>query len=165
MFVHLTHESRLKKILRVGINKLRKFQNGERGLYAMPVTRNFYVSHQWLRELKRGEHRGGGPIVGIYFRIPDEEIITVGHFNQAHQKMTAAQAVATISSNIPAEGFEVIIYRKISASEIHRSRELPQVIGWRYYPEAHGKKPCGCPYCQRGQYGGRKLIAEYERDF
>ena len=159
MFVHLTPESRVKNIRRNGIGRLRKLQNGERGIFAMPVTRNFYVSHQWLRELKRGR---SGPIVGVYFRIDDGEPVSIGHYNQAHQSMTAAEAVAAIMSSESPEGFEVIVPRRIEASEIHRVRELPQVVGWRYYPQAHGRKPCGCPFCQRGQYGARKLREEYE---
>ncbi|MDB5341018.1 MAG: hypothetical protein JWN70_6637 [Planctomycetaceae bacterium] len=160
MFVHLTVESRAQNILRNGIGRLRKLQNGERGIFAMPVTRNFYVSHQWLRELKRGK---SGPMVGIYFRIDDGEQVSIGHYNQAHQQMTAAEASAEIMSSKTPEGFEVIIARRIAASEIHRVRKLPQVVGWRYYPQSHGKKPCGCPFCQRGDFGSRKLRDEYER--
>ena len=63
------------------------------------------------------------------------------------------------------EGYEVVVPRKITKTEIHRWRGLSQVLGWRYYPEAHGKKPCGCPYCQKGEYGGRKLREEYEKSF
>ena len=160
MFVHLTPESRVKNIRRNGIGRLRKLYNGDRGIFAMPVTRNFYVSHQWLRELKRSG--GGGPMVGVYFRIADDELVSVGHYNQSHQDMTAAQAVAEIMSHPSPEGFEVFIRRRIDASEIHRCRELPQVVGWRYYPQSHGRKPCGCPFCQRGQYGAKKLREDYE---
>ncbi len=160
MFVHLTLESRVKHIRRNGISRLRKMHDGERGIFAMPVTHDFYVSHQWLRELKRGR---SGLIVGIYFRIDDSEIVSIGHYNQSHQSMTAAQAVAEIMASDAAEGFEVIVRRKIEASEIHRVRELPQIVGWRYSPKSHGQKPCGCPFCQRGQYGAKKLRAEYER--
>ena len=160
MFVHLSPESRVSNIRRNGISRLRKLANGQRGVFAMPVTRNFYVSHQWLRELKR---KGGGSIAGVYFRIDDDEVVSIGHYNQAHQQMTAAEAVGAVMSTPSPEGFEVIIGRKILASEIHRVRELPQIVGWRYYPTSHGKKPCGCPFCQRGEYGGRKLRDEYEK--
>lgn len=160
LFVHLTPEKQVKSIRRNGITRLRNHAvAGERGVFAMPVTRNFYVSHQWLRELKR---RGQGAIAAIYFRVPDDEIVWLGHYNQAHQRMTAVEATAVIHDAAPAEGFEVIIPRRIEANEIHRVRMLPQVIGWRYYPGAHGKRPCGCSYCQRGQYGARRLRDEYE---
>jgi hypothetical protein len=150
MFVHLAPEKRLKSIVRNGISRLRKLRSGIRGVFAMPVMRNFYVSHQWLRELKR---RGQGPIAGIYFRMPDDEIVWLGHYNQPHQQMTAAEAAAAIQTAQPAEGFEVIIPRRVLSKEIHRARKLPQVVGWRYYPASHGKRPCGCPVCQPGEYG------------
>lgn len=161
IFVHLTAEKNVKSILRNGISRLRTHRAGMAGIFAMPVTRNFFVSHQWLRELKR---RGRGPIAGIYFRIPDDEVVWIGHYNQAHRKMTAAEAAATIHKAERAEGFEVIIPRRIEAKEIHRVRRLPQVVGWRYYPGAHGKRPCGCPFCQRGLYGARRLRDQYESE-
>jgi len=162
MFVHLTVEKQVKPILRNGITRLRKSRmTGQSGIYAMPVTRNFYISHQWLRELKR---RGRGPIAGVYFRVPDDEIVWLGHYNQAHQQMTAAEATAAVDDAGPAEGFEVIIPRRIEKKEIHRVRMLPQVVGWRFYPGAHGRRPCGCPYCQRGEYGARRLRERYESE-
>lgn len=161
MFVHLTPESRIALIRRNGIGRLRR-PIGSRpgGIFAMPVTRNFYVSHQWLRELRRG---GKGTIAGVYFRIPDDELVWVGHYNQSHQCMSAAESVATMIAQSDREGFEVIIPRRIKAAEIQRIRLLPQVVGWRYFPGAHGKRPCGCPFCQRGLYGARRLREEYER--
>ena len=159
MFVHLTAEKQLKSILRNGISRLRRQRGGIRGIFAMPVTRNFYVSHQWLRELKR---RGQRPIAGVYFRIPDDETVWVGHYNQAHRKMAAAEATVAIQEAQPAEGFEVIVPRRIAAKEIHRVRRLPQILDWRYYPGSHGKRPCGCAFCQRGRYGARRLRDKYE---
>src|SRR5579871_465899 len=92
MFVHLAPESQVARIRRVGIGRLRKGV-GERpgGVFAVPVTRSFFISHQWLRELKR---RGQGAIAGVYFRIPDDESVWVGHYGQAHREMTAAGAAA-----------------------------------------------------------------------
>ena len=69
MFVHLAPESRVALIRRNGISRLRRGRGDfPKGVFAVPVTRSFYVSHQWLRELRR---RNRGPIAGIYFRIPD----------------------------------------------------------------------------------------------
>jgi hypothetical protein len=101
--------------------------------------------------------------VGVYFRVRNAERVLVGHYNQAHQAMTAAEAVAAIAASDTAEGFQVIVPRKIAAREIHRVRRLPQVVGWRYFPKSHGRKPCGCPFCQRGLYGARKLREAYEK--
>lgn len=78
MFVHLAPEKSIKRILRNGISRLRKKAGFPQGVFAMPVTRNFYVAHQWLRELKR---RGQGPIAAVYFRIPDESTVWVGHYS------------------------------------------------------------------------------------
>jgi hypothetical protein len=160
MFVHLTPEKNLKAVLRNGISRLRKRSDQPHGIYAMPVTRNYFISHQWLRELKR---RGRGSIIGIYFRVSDDETILVGHYGQAYQQMTAAEAVALIMKAENKEGFEVIIPRRIDAKEIHRFKSIPQIVGWRYYPRANSKKPfCSCSYCQRGNYGARKLRERYE---
>ena len=160
MFVHLTAEKNVKRILRNGISRLRRMTNTPHGIFAMPVTRNFYVSHQWLRELRR---RGQGAIAAVYFRIPDDAEVWVGHYNQAHQKMQATQALALLAGQANAEGFEVIVPRTIVHTQIHRVKRLPQVVGWRYYPGSHGRKPCGCPFCQRGNYGARKLRDDYEK--
>jgi hypothetical protein len=161
MFVHLAPEGRVAAIRRNGIRRLRRaWGEFPGGVFAVPVTRNFYVSHQWLRELKR---RNQGPIAGVYFRIPDDEPVWVGHYGQAHRWLTAAEAAAAFMTAESREGWEVIIPRRIEASEIHRTRRLPQVVGWRYRPGAHGTKPCGCDFCQRGEYRGRRLREEYNR--
>lgn len=158
MFVHLAPQSRVERIRRNGIARLRK-PIGDRpgGVFAVPVTRNFFVSHQWLRELKR---RGEGPIAGVYFRIPDDEVVWIGHYGLSHASVTAAEAVAEFMTSEVREGWEVIVPRPVAAKELHRVRALPQVVGWRYWPGAHGKPPfCGCKYCTRGLYGAAKLRA------
>lgn len=183
VFVHLTSHRNVTSIRRGGLALVkRRFR--PRGVYALPVTRNFYVSHQWLRELKR---LGGGTMVGVYFRVPDDEMVEVGHFNSHHVTMTAAEAVALMmqaEQRDPAaerekdkasravqrqrvlpsspEGFEVIIPRKIDPSEILRVKALPQVVGWRYRPGANGEPPCTCICCAGGRYGVRKLLRAVE---
>lgn len=156
MFVHLAPESRSTPIRRNGIRRLRKpFGVCPGGVFAVPVVRNFSVSHQWLRELKR---RNAGSIVGIYFRIADDELVWVGHYNQNHKQLTASQAVAEFDSADDTQGWEVVIPRGIYSSEIHRVRTLPQVVGWRFSPTLKGKKPfCPCKFCTRGEYGAQKL--------
>lgn len=156
MFVHLAPMSQVAAIRRAGIRRRRKTAHSfPGGVFAVPVTRNFYVSHQWLRELKR---RQQGPIIGIYFRIPDDETVQVGHYGQAHRAMTAAEVVAEFMSSDDRQGWEVVIPRSIDAAEIHRIRKLPQVIGWRFTPTAKGQPPyCTCRFCIRGDYGARRL--------
>ena len=155
MFVHLAPESRVNVIRRNGLSRLRRArENFPGGVFAVRVTRNFYISHQWLRELKR---RNKGPIAGVYFRVPDQEQVWVGHYNQAHRWITAAEAVSEFMRAADAQGWEVVIPRHIEAHEIHRVRRLRQVLGWRYSPTAKGREPCACPFCIRGDYGARRI--------
>ena len=162
MFVHLAPQSSSDRIRRSGIARLRK-PTGEfpGGVFAVPVTRNFFLSHQWLRELKR---RGAGPIAGIYFRVPDDEQVWVGHYRHAHRWLTAAQAVAEFMSSDTPEGWEVVVPRRIAANEVHRVRSLRQISGWLYYPGAHGKAPCPCSYCTRGEYKAASIRARLGAD-
>ena len=130
LFVHLAPENDSDSIRRSGI-KTRRVRNVvrdgyDRIVFAMPVTNDFYVSHQWLRELKRSGQR---TIVGVYFRIPDDQLVLVGHYNQAHTKMTACEAVGVVFNAEQPEGFEVIIPRKINAKEIHKINNLHRYSG------------------------------------
>ena len=156
MFVHLAPETRVAQIRRNGIARLRRAAGASpRGVFAVPVTNNFYASHQWLRELKR---RNKGPIAGIYFRISDEEPVWIGHYGQAYRRLSASEAVAQFALADDPLGWEIVIPRRIEASEIHRTRRLPQVISWRFFPKAKGKPPfCTCKFCTRGEYGAAKL--------
>ena len=185
VFVHLTSHRNLASIRRGGLGLVkRRFR--PRGVHAMPVTRNFYVSHQWVRELRR---QGGGTIVAVYFRIPDDEPVEVGHYDSCHVPMSAAEAAALVSAaaerdpvqaraadreskavargrSLPSspEGFEVVVPRPIRSSEILRVKPVPQVSGWRYRPGAHGGPPCACLCCERGQYGIGRLLRAVEED-
>lgn len=169
MFVHLSPETRVKRIRRSGIKSSRLIlpDLGEsRGVFAFPVLPNFTVSHQWLRELKRN---GARTICGIYFRIPDDELVYTGHYGNRHRTMTAAEASGFLQNVSDPEGYQVVVPRKVMANEIQRVRTLPHVVGWRYLPGAHGKKPCGCPFCwQPGTIKSRKIRdqwLEQEREF
>jgi len=161
MFVHFAPESAVGNIRRRGIARSRRESQNRcpRGTYAVPVTRDFYLSHQWLRELKR---RSGRTITAVYFRIPDNELVWVGHYNHAHQSMTAAEAVALFMAAENREGWEVVVPRRIEAKEIHRTKVLSQILGWRYFPGAKGQPPfCPCAYCTRGDFGSRRLRSRY----
>lgn len=158
MFVHLAPENLSKAIVRAGIRLPRP---KSRGIYAMPVTRNYAVSHQWLRELKR---RGQRTFVAVHFRIPDDQTVQVGHYGSPKRTVTAAEAVRIIMDQANAEGYEVILPRAVARDEIHAVRKVRQVVGWRYFPGSHRKRPCGCPYCQpRGEIRSRKLRERYEQ--
>ena len=182
VFVHLTPEAHLRSIRRRGIVPPRG--GVRRGVYALPVTRNFYVSHQWLRELRRW---GRGTVFGVYFRLPDAEPVLLGHYNRGHEPMTAAEAVGLLMEAerrdpararvadersravqrgraLPSspEGFEMIVPRAVEPAEIIRVKALPQVVGWRYRPGSNGSPPCACLCCERGQYGIRRLLGKVE---
>jgi hypothetical protein len=164
MFVHLTPEKHVKQILRAGIIPPRRpsrwLTSWPGCVYAMPVTPDFYLSHQWLRELKR---QGQRTICAVYFRIPDEESVWVGHYSQNHRSMTAAEAVGLILESRAVEGYEVIISRPITAGEIYRVRHLPQVVGWRYQPGAHELSTCMCIVCNPpGTINSRKKGEAWE---
>jgi hypothetical protein len=156
MFVHLTTEARISQIRRNGIARLRELDEpSTKGVFAVPVTRSFYASHQWLRELKQ---RNQGPVAGVYFRIPDKQLVWVGHYGQSHRLATAAEAVAVFAAADDPLGWEVVVPRRIEVGAIHKVRQSPQVIGWRFSPKAKGKPPfCTCKFCTRGEYGSAKL--------
>lgn len=156
-FVHIADEKHAKSIARTGL-KLAKKQPDTQGVFAMPVIENFLITHQWLRELKR---TGFKTAVGVYFKLPDNEPVWIGRYNQEKTLTTAAHAVAVLR-NTQALGFETLIPRSIKPSEIKIIRALPQTLGWRYFPEAKGKPPfCGCDYCQRGQIKSRRIKEHY----
>jgi len=124
------------------------------GIFALPVIENFLISHQWVRELKR---RGFREAVGVYCTIPDSEIVWAGRYNAAKQQMTAVQAAGLLRQT-QMLGFETIIPRSVPPCEIRYVRAIPQILGWRYFPEAKGRPPyCGCSYCQRGNIKSRGL--------
>lgn len=183
VFVHLTSHRNIAAIRRGGIRPVKIGRYRPSGIYALPVTRNFNISHQWLRELRR---LGGGTIVGVYFRIPDDEPVEISHYNGAGVDMTAAEAAGlmfALEQNDPVqaraedearrkkpalpsapEGYQVIVPRAVAASEILRFKALPQVVGWRYRPGANGTPPCACICCEKGNYGIRKLERRVEAD-
>lgn len=142
----------------------------------MPVVRNFYLTHQWLRELKRWK---GGTLVGAYFRLPAGERVMCGPYRGPQVSRTAAEAAAVLwarddydptadrgrrgeRSERSPEGFEVIVPRRIAPAEILRIKSLPQVVGWRYFPGSHAGPPQVCLCCERGNYGIRKLLRTVE---
>ena len=158
-FIHITDERQLKHIERSGIRAAHWRGHG-RCVYATPVLKDFLVSHQWLRELKR---RGIKTMGAVQFEIPDTEPVLVGPYNLPHMKVTAAQAVKIFMEHSTGLGLETLIARRIEPKEIRRTYVPPQVVGWRYTPDAHGKPPfCYCDYCQKGSINSRKLRDRYK---
>jgi hypothetical protein len=158
--VHLTSAKLLRRILRAGI-KPEATHFGSPGVFALPVTPNYVVSHQWTRELRKW---GRGRIVAVYFRVPDNEPVKVGHYSRPHEDMTAAQAAAALMhQGRDALGFEVVVPRGIPPQDITRTRLISSRVGWRHYPGAHSRRPCGCPACvTRGEYNSQHLRERFE---
>ncbi|MGW0708085.1 HEAT repeat domain-containing protein [Streptomyces sp. NPDC002643] len=158
MFVHLTSAANAPRIRRAGVRAASR--RGERGVYCFPVLPSYTLTHQWLRELARFGSRGG--LVAVHVRLDDGEPVVVGHYGGRGQgtpaTVTAAEAVRRISALEDPRGWEVFVPRAITAREVHRIRAAPQVVGWRYLPDAHGTRPCTCYGCRvRGGYGARRL--------
>lgn len=158
-FIHLTDERLLKRLEKSGIRPSEVWDAKKRFVYAVPVLPSFQVSHQWLRELK---YKGIRTIAAIQFRISDDEDVLVGRFDEKPLAVTAAQAVKIFLEHSTGLGLQVLIPRKIGEKEITRIYVPTQIVGWRHYPESHGKPPfCGCDYCQRGLIKNRRLREKY----
>ena len=147
--VHLADEKNSQQIIKNGL-KTGKYGNG---VYCMPVLPNFFVSHQWLRELKRG---GVKSYVGVYFKVTSAEMVFAGKYGQQHRHITLGEAIKEVLGLADPLGYELILDRKILPEEIIRIKNLPQTLGWRYFPGSHNKKPCNCEYCLRGTIKGNK---------
>jgi hypothetical protein len=91
-------------------------------------------------------------MLAITFWLDDAELVSVGHYGQPHQTVSASKAIKTLMEVEDRLGYEVIVPRTIAAREIRSVRSLPHVLGWRYYPTAHGKPTfCLCDWCSRGE--------------
>lgn len=160
VFVHLAPEPLVSRILKNGIRRSRAQGALPPGVFAMPVGPSYFASHQWLRELKRSGQR---TIAAVHFRVGDGETVWLGHFGRGHSPMTAAEAAGHVSAAGSAEGFEVLVPRRVEPGEILRVKAVPQVVGWRYFPGAHGSKPCGCPGClPKGEIRSKAIRKRYE---
>lgn len=154
MLVHVTAAKLEAKIRRGGLR-------AKGGVYAFPVLPSFTLTHQWTREILKWTRQ---PMIGVYFRVPDDQSVRVGRYGQIMRSLPAVRAVAEIHSHADPRGVQIIVDRAVPARAITRVSALRGVIGWRHRPGAHGSKPCGCPGCvARGEPGGRALRLRYER--
>ncbi|MFI0873595.1 HEAT repeat domain-containing protein [Streptomyces parvus] len=160
MFVHLTSAANAPRIRRSGIRAAGHGQGSVRGVHCFPVLPSYTLTHQWLRELARFGSRGG--LVAVHVRLDDAEDVLVGRYTDrargARTAVSAAESVRRIAALEDPRGWEVFVPRAIRPREVHRIRSAPQVVGWRYLPDAHGVRPCTCFGCRvRGGYGARRL--------
>jgi hypothetical protein len=155
-FIHIADKKDEASIVKNGISSPRR-RKGIRGVYAVPVVPNYTTTHQWARELRR---RGVRAFVCVQFRIPNRERVLVGRFNGEKIEMAASEAAAAFQNHTDPMGLEAIVPRKVLPKEISRTYPAPQITGWRYYPEAKGRKPCHCKFCNRGEIRAQRLIRE-----
>jgi hypothetical protein len=154
ILVHLTPAKDVKRIRKAGIRK-------GRGVYCMPVMQNYYVSHQWLRELKR---RGQRTFMGIYFHVPDEEMVWFGRYARPHEHLPVTEAISELMQQDDPQGFELIIPRSISAKDIRKVQSISRVVGWRYMPGVRERAWCTCPVCvSRGEFNSQKKRLQHTR--
>lgn len=150
LLVHFALKRKLKSIRSLGIEPLQLGRGAPDGfgqlVFAVPVANRFYVSHQWLRTLSRDEQ---SLIYGVYFWFPDDQLVLISHYNKNHSEMNAGDAVNLITSMEKAEGYEIVIPRRIDPEEINRVKKSPQIRGWQHDPNSKRKKSCKCPVCIR----------------
>jgi hypothetical protein len=151
-FLHIADKNDEESIIKNGI------RSGPRGVYAVPIVPSYATTHQWARELKRS---GVKALISVQFKIPNHELVLVGRYNGEKLEMTASEASAAVLKPTDPMGLEVIVPRRIMPKEITRTCLAPRLTGWRYYPEAKGKKPfCHCKFCNRGEIRAQRLIRE-----
>jgi hypothetical protein len=160
-FIHLFDESDVSRIKRGGIRVAKSKWRKLNGVFLFPLTENFVVSHQWMRELRR---RRGQSLLAARIRVDDAEPVLLGKYNAEHIRVRAVQAIRIAREHEDPMGLEVILPRSVKPQEIESFYRPPKIVGWRYYPAARGRRPCGCPYCQKGEPFGKRIREAYEQD-
>lgn len=129
-FIHLTDTKLTPRIRKNGIltRRIWSREGKAKALHAMPVLPNHYVSHQWLRELRR---RGTRSMSAVQFHAPDDCMVQVGRYNGDHLECTAAEAVRVFLQHENGMGLQVIFAQSIPAADITRIYTPRQIVGWR----------------------------------
>jgi hypothetical protein len=120
-------------------------------LFAMPMTPDFGLTYQWMRELRRWHDER---LIAVHLRLPSEEEVLVGRYNQRHIRMPLGEAIRRLLR--APEGNEIVVLRPVRAKEVARIQEVTQRVGWIETPEQHGKSDCLCPACL--PHGARDLM-------
>jgi hypothetical protein len=165
-FVHVAPVSREGAIRRAGLSGTkgpwrRHYRDGG-PVYAFPQLESYTLTHQWTREMMKWRR---ARLIAVRFRLPDAEIVEFFHYRGAPVRMAAAEAVAAARAAEDPRGMQVIVQRRVRGGEITAIAPLRGVTGWRHFPDAHGRRPCGCPACcTRGEPASVKIRARWERD-
>jgi len=160
-FIHIFTEDDKKSLLRNGIKLQKTKWRNIDGVFVSPVTEDYYFTHQWHREVNRVRNV---PKLVARIKIPDDELVYLGKYNEEHVEVTASKAIGIARKHDDPHGLEVIIPRRIEPNEIQKVYKPTKIVGWRYHPKAKGTKPCGCSYCQRGEPKSKRIREEYEKD-
>jgi len=64
------------------------------------------------------KRRGGRTILAVYFRLPSNEMVLVGHYGRPHEEMTADEAVRLIRAAPDARGYEIIVPRRVEPGSL-----------------------------------------------
>lgn len=146
--IHLAPESAERSIRRSGVRGASATVLGAEGpitvaraVYAMPVLPSVWDTHQWARELRRGN---GERRVAVHLRLPADEPVWVGRYNLPHERLPLAEAIARVRS-APA-GNEVVLERSVPASAVLDVRAVPRLVGWTESPEPSAFD-CVCDAC------------------
>jgi hypothetical protein len=144
--VHITTEAASRRITRAGTRP---------GLFTMAVLPSFTLTHQWVRELRRFH---AGVLVAVDLTVPGTVPVTVGRYGRPRSGMPASEATGLLRSLDDPRGYEIVVPAALPSSSVVRVRAVPQGVGWRHLPDAHGRPPCACPGClQPGRPGVARL--------
>lgn len=144
-FVHIAPAPAATAIRRSGLKASTNRRLGRRGVFVFPRLPDYLSTHQWVRELKRWNN--SHTQVAVDVRLPDDEPVAVGHYGRPPTILDAAEAVGLIAGLDDPRGHQVFVPRAVPRREVVGIRPIPQGIGWRYFPAAHGRRPCICPVC------------------
>lgn len=148
--LHLAPASKERAIRRAGLAWRRARAPDETGtvavlpraIFAMPVVPAFWPSLQWLRELRRWHDER---MVAVHFRLPDDELVHVGRFGEAHRLLPAAAAARWVMDH--PDGAQVVVARSIPRRDVVAVRTAPQLVGWTGKPDGDGRGSCVCAVC------------------
>jgi hypothetical protein len=122
----------------------------DEAIFAMPVTADIQVSHQWLRELR--QWRGGVRMAAVVFRMDSAEPALFGRYGQPRRRGTLGEAVRGLMED--PWGSELVLHGPIPASAVVSIAVPRQDIGWTGGPGQH--VDCTCPCCL--PHGHPKLV-------
>jgi hypothetical protein len=144
-------------------NAVRIARGGTRpGLFAMAVLPSFTLTHQWVREMRRFNP---GELVAVDLTVPGSTPVSVGHYGRTRSDVPLAEAAGLIRSLADPRGYEIVVPPALPRSAVVRVRRVPQGVGWRYVPGAHGRRPCACPVCLApGTPGSARVRRRFTQD-